>query len=48
MRTTTNIELFKGYDRSLAICHIDNWGKIFLDEYGQPMEIEDVLNMIEE
>ena len=48
MKTTTNIEQFKGYDRTVAECHISNWGTIYLDEYDMPMEVEDVLYMLEE
>lgn len=43
MKTTTNIEQFTGYNKTLAICHMENWGKIFLDEYNEPMSIEDVI-----
>ena len=42
MKITTDLERFKGYDRSLAECHMANWGIIYLDEYLQPMEIEDI------
>lgn len=48
MTTTTNLEKFKGYDRALAQCHLDNWGIIYLDEYAAPMEIEDVINVMED
>lgn len=48
MKTTTNVEQFKGYDRVLAQCHMNNWGKVFIDdEYNQPMEVEDVINELE-
>ena len=46
MRTTTDLRRFKGYDLTVAKCHMSNWGKVFLDEeYGQPLEVEDVINM---
>lgn len=45
MKTTTNIEQFTGYNKTLAQCHMDNWGIIFIDdEYNEPMEIEDVIS----
>ena len=46
--TTTNIEKFTGYDRAVALCHLKNWGKIYLDEYGMPMDVEDVIYMLGE
>ena len=48
MKTTTNINQFKGYDRVVAECHMSNWGVIYLDEYGCPMEVEEVIYMLEE
>ena len=48
IRTTNNLTGFTGYDYSLALCHMDNWGLVYLDEYGAPMEIEDVENMMRE
>lgn len=47
MKTTNNINQFKGYDKVVAECHLENWGVIYLDEYEQPMEVEDVINMME-
>lgn len=45
IKTTTDLSKFKGYDLSVAKCHISNWGKVFIDdEYGQPLEVEDVIN----
>ena len=46
VKNTTNLSKFKGYDLSLAQCHIANWGKVYTDEYGEPMEIEDVVDML--
>lgn len=43
MKTTTDLKIFKGYDLSVAKCHMANWGKVFLDQYGCPMDIEDVI-----
>ena len=56
MRTIHNIaeltpaerEDLTGYDLSLIECHISNWGEIYLDEYNHPMEVEDVIDMLEE
>lgn len=48
MKTTMDINQFKGYDKSVAQCHLDNWGIIYLDEYGSPMDVEDVIYMMEE
>ena len=43
MKTTTDLTRFKGYDLSLAKCHMANWGVIYLDdEYEQPIEIEEL------
>ena len=36
------------YDKALIECHLSNWGEIYLDEYNHPMEIEDVIDMLEE
>lgn len=44
MKTTTDLSQFKGYDLSVAKCHIANFGKVFLDEYNMPMDVEDVIN----
>ena len=35
------------YDLVLANCHVANYGKIYLDEFYAPMEIEDVVYMLE-
>ena len=48
MRTTNDLSKFTGYNRVLAQCHLDNWGVVYMDEYGEPLEVEDVLYMIEE
>ena len=47
MYTTNNLNQFVGYDLALAKCHMANWGTIYLDEFHVPMEIEDVLYMLE-
>lgn len=44
IRTTTDLEQFKGYNLSVAKCHMANWGKVFIDEYNEPIEVEDVIN----
>lgn len=48
MKTTKDLTLFKGYDLSVAKCHMANWDIIYLDEYEKPMEVEDVIYMLEE
>ena len=48
MKTTKDLKKFSGYDLSVAQCHIYNWGVIYLDEYDKPMEVEDVIYMLEE
>lgn len=48
MKTTTDLTKFKGYDLAVAKCHMENWGVVYLDEYGLPLEVEDVIYMLEE
>lgn len=48
MKTTKDLSKFKGYDLAVAKCHLENWGVIYLDEYNLPMDIDDVIYMIEE
>lgn len=48
MKTTKDLSKFKGYDLTVAQCHMDNWGVIYLDEYGCPLEVEDVICMLED
>lgn len=48
MRTIKDLTQFKGYDLVVAQCHLENWGVVYLDEYGKPMEVEDVVYMLEE
>lgn len=48
MTKTNDLTQFKGYDLAVAQCHLDNWGKIYLDEYGEPMDVEDVMEMLME
>ena len=45
IRTTKEIDKFSGYDRTLAICHMDNFGIIYFDEYNMPLEIEEVYSL---
>ena len=45
--TTKDLSRFTGYDLSLAKCHLNNWGVIYLDEYGSPIEIEDVIEQFD-
>lgn len=48
MKRTKDIERFSGYNRTLAECHLHNWGVIILDdEYEQPLEVEEALHVIE-
>lgn len=46
LKNTTDLSKFKGYDLSSAQCHIANLGKVYTDEYGEPMEVEDVADML--
>lgn len=39
---------WSAYDQTVAKCHLDNWGVIYLDEYNQPMDVEDVYYMMED
>ena len=48
MKTTKDLQQFVGYDLAVAQCHMENWGKIFLDEYEKPLDVEDVVYMLEE
>lgn len=48
MKTTKDLSKFKGYDLSVAKCHLENWGVIYLDEYGLPLDVEEVIYMLEE
>lgn len=36
------------YDKTVAECHLNNYGKIFIDEYGCPIDNEYDLMEIEE
>ena len=42
LKVTRRINQFTGYNRTIAICQMDNWGFIILDDYGDPLEVEDV------
>lgn len=47
MKTTTDLSKFNGYDLVVAKCQLANWGVIYLDEYELPMDVEDVIYMLE-
>lgn len=41
MKTTKEINsVWSAYDQSVAKCHLINYGIIFLDEYGIPIDNE--------
>lgn len=41
MRTTTEInEKWSDYNKSVAKCHLNNYGVIFLDDYDCPIDDE--------
>ena len=41
MKTTTKIsEKWNDYDKKVAQCQLNNYGVIFLDEYGFPIDDE--------
>ena len=44
----TNVinDYWSDYDKTIAQCHISNWGTIYLDDYGYPMEVEEVINLL--
>ena len=46
MKTTTK-NTFYGYEKLVADNHLRYWGVIYLDEYDLPMEVEDVIYMLE-
>lgn len=48
MKTTKDLSKFIGYDLVVAKCQLANWGIIYLDEYGLPMDVEDVIYMLKE
>ncbi len=33
-------EKWNMYDRSVGMCHLSNFGKIYLDSYGKPIDDE--------
>ena len=46
MKTTKEINKnWSAYDQRIAKLHLENYGLIYLDEYDQPMMIEDVENL---
>lgn len=40
-------EKWGSYDKMVAICHLSNYGKIFIDEYGVPIDNDDDLMEIQ-
>lgn len=38
---------WNSYDKTVAACHLDSYGKIYVDEYGCPIDNEYVLEEIE-
>ena len=48
MKTIIDLSGFVGYDLTVAKCHLSNWGVIYLDEYGCPMDVEEVMEMLGE
>lgn len=45
-RKTIN-ENWSNYDKAVAKCHLANWGVIYIDEYGEPIDVEEVCYMME-
>lgn len=41
-------EEWGNYDKTVAKCHLSNYGKIFVDEYDSPIDNDDDLAEIEE
>lgn len=41
LKVTRRIDQFTGYNKTTAICHMDNWGFVILDDYGEPLEVSD-------
>jgi hypothetical protein len=39
-------ECWCAYDKTVAECHLANYGKIYVDEYNQPIDDEYLLEMI--
>lgn len=49
MKTTTEInEKWDDYGKKVAECHLNNYGVIFLDEYGCPIDNEHELEELYE
>lgn len=49
MKTRKTIDQkWSAYDKSVARCHLDIWGVIYIDEYGEPIDVEEVFYMMEE
>lgn len=48
MNTTTTIDpAWSDYDKTVATCHLHNWGVIYLDEYEQPIDVEEVCYLLD-
>lgn len=46
---TNNINIFHGYDKELAKCHIINYGCIYYYVHTkEPLEIEDLENVLDD
>lgn len=45
---TTNENKFTGYDGVVATAHLANWGVIYLDDYGLPLDVEEVMYLLGE
>lgn len=41
LKITRRVDQFTGFNKTTAICHMDNWGFIILDDYGDPLEVSD-------
>lgn len=48
IKTTKNINKFKGYDKTVAKCHLHNFGIIYYyDGINEPLEVEEVLEILD-
>lgn len=50
MKTTKTINVnWTEYDKSTALCHLENYGVIYLDRYGYPVDdFDEIEEMIKE
>lgn len=46
--SVSKVNNFKGYDKTVAQTHLNNYGEIYLDSYKKPIDNEYSLEMIEE